>query len=103
MIVRTLIGFMVVDDAQRAIDLSISHAGTRTVLDKTLRRFQGVTSLIVGHLTYWGSRALSTRVLANRADGWPSHSQGHSSGRHSNFFPGCHDCVGLQGHLGRPR
>jgi cyclohexanecarboxyl-CoA dehydrogenase len=100
---RTLIAFMVVGAAQRAIDLAIEHVRTRTTFGKTLSRYQGVSFPIAEHLTYLQAvRALGHAALRARAAGRPHTVEAAMLKWWAPqvAFQAIQDCVVLHGHLG---
>ena len=100
---RTLIAFMVVGIAQRAIDLAIEHVRTRTSFGQPLSHYQGVTFPIAEHLTYLTAiRALATSTLEARSRG-DAHTVEAAMLKWwapQAAFQAVQDCIVLHGHLG---
>lgn len=100
---RTLIAFMVVGIAQRAIDLTIEHIKTRTSFGKPLSHYQGVTFPIAEHLTYLTAiRALATSSLEARSNGRPHTVKAAMLKWWAPQvgFQAVQDCIVLHGHVG---
>lgn len=69
---RTLIAFLVLGPAQRAIDLAIDYSKERRSFSKPLAAYQGVSFSIAEHLTYLTAvRALAVDTLDLRTRGKP--------------------------------
>lgn len=69
---RTLIAFLVLGPAHRAIDSAITYSKQRETFGKSLAAYQGVSFPIAEHLTYLAAvRALALEALALRARGEP--------------------------------
>jgi cyclohexanecarboxyl-CoA dehydrogenase len=100
---RTLIAFMVVGIAQRAIDLTVEHIRSRTAFGKTLSRYQGVSFPIAEHLTYLQAiRALGTATLRARSAGRPHTVEAAMLKWWAPQvgFQAVQDCIVLHGHVG---
>ena len=100
---RTLIAFMVVGIAQRAIDLTIEHIKTRTSFGKPLSHYQGVTFPIAEHLTYLTAiRALATSTLEARSNARPHTVEAAMLKWWAPQvgFQAVQDCIVLHGHVG---
>lgn len=100
---RTLIAFMVVGIAQRALDLTIDYVKTRTSFGRPLSQYQGVTFPIAEHLTYLAAiRALATSTLEARSQGRPHTVEAAMLKWWAPQvgFQAVQDCVVLHGHLG---
>lgn len=69
---RSLIAFLVLGPAHRAIDSTIAYAKQRESFGKPLAAYQGVSFPIAEHLTYLAAvRALALEALERRAEGQP--------------------------------
>jgi cyclohexanecarboxyl-CoA dehydrogenase len=100
---RTLIAFMAVGVAQRAIDLTVEHVRTRRAFGKTLSRFQGVSFPIAEHLTYLAAvRALGYQALRDRQAGRPHTVEAAMLKWWAPqvAFQAVQDCIVLHGHVG---
>lgn len=100
---RTLIAFMVLGIAHRAIDLAIEHVRTRTTFGKTLSHYQGATFPIAEHLTLLRAvRALATETLTARGEGRPHTIEAAMLKWWAPqvAFQAVQDSVVLHGHLG---
>lgn len=100
---RTLIAFMCLGMAQRAIDLTIEHIKSRTTFGRPLSHYQGVTFPLAEHLTYLAAiRALACSVLEARTEG-RSHTVEAAMLKWWAPQVGFHavqECIVLHGHLG---
>lgn len=100
---RTLIAYMVLGMAHRALDLTIEHVRNRMSFGKPLSHYQGVTFPIAEHLTHLAAvRALADSALEDRSAGrthtveaamlkWWAPQVG---------FKAVQECVVLHGHVG---
>ncbi|WFG45922.1 acyl-CoA dehydrogenase family protein [Pseudonocardia alni] len=100
---RTLIAYMVLGIAHRAIDLTIEHVRNRTSFGKPLSHYQGVTFPIAEHLTHLAAvRALADSTLDARSAGRPHTVEAAMLKWWAPQvgFQAVQECVVLHGHLG---
>lgn len=100
---RTLIAFMCLGMAERAIDLTVEHIKGRTSFGRPLSHYQGVTFPLAEHLTYIAAvRALACAVLDARAGGRPHTVEAAMLKWWAPQvgFNAVQECVVLHGHLG---
>ncbi|PRZ43951.1 cyclohexanecarboxyl-CoA dehydrogenase [Antricoccus suffuscus] len=100
---RTLIAYMTLGIAQRAIDLTIEHVRNRTSFGKPLSHYQGVTFPIAEHLTHLAAvRALADSTLDARSAGRPHTVEAAMLKWWAPQvgFKAVQECVVLHGHIG---
>ena len=100
---RTLIAYMVLGIAHRAIDLTIEHVRNRTSFGKPLSHYQGVSLPIAEHLTHLAAvRALADSALTARSNGRPHTVEAAMLKWWAPQvgFKAVQECVVLHGHLG---
>lgn len=100
---RTLIAYMVLGIAHRALDLTVEHVRRRTSFGQPLSRYQGVSLPIAEHLTYLAAvRALADSALAARSAGRPHTVEAAMLKWWAPQvgFKAVQECVVLHGHIG---
>lgn len=100
---RTLIAYMVLGIAHRALDLTIEYVRHRTSFGKPLSQYQGVSFPIAEHLTHLAAvRALADSTLQSRSAGRPHTVEAAMLKWWAPQvgFNAVQECVVLHGHVG---
>lgn len=100
---RTLIAYMIVGMARRALDMTIEYVRQRTSFGKPLSHYQGVSFPIAEHLTFITAvRSLADATLDARAAGRPHTVEAAMLKWWAPQvgFAAIQECVVLHGHIG---